>query len=172
MKKLILLLSFLVSLMVFGQENNQSKHHLGGHIGSVSGMGFSYRYWPTKLGGQLTFIPIFKNGGDYYMSSGISALYTLKESQFVDLYSYLGFHLTNNKYTYTEQYPTPITTVNKYNTYNTGLGIGLKFKLFKNNMDFSLQGGYGFYNIKKDTYTNKTSFQTYLAAGIGLYYHL
>lgn len=175
MKKSIVLLSFLFSLMVFGQENNQSKHHIGGHLGSVSGMGFSYRYWPTKLGGQITFVPVFKKDGGYLISSGISALYTLKQSQFVDLYAYWGFHLINTKSTFNIYDPyDPSIIILQQNTYknyyNTGLGVGFKFKLL-DNLDFCLQGGYGVY-MSEDNFINQLFYKTNIAGGIGLYYKL
>jgi len=174
MKKISLIILLILSSAIFAQ-NKTHKHYLGAHAGSVSGLGFSYRYWPNKFGGQFTFIPVLKKGGNYFISSGVSLLYTLKEGKHVDLYSYLGFHLINTKNTsviYDPIDPTKIynkiTTYN--NIYNTGVGIGFKFKLF-NVLDFCLQGGYGMYDIRKN-YLNKASFELNMAGGIGLYYKL
>ena len=83
-------------------------HHLGLHAGSTTGLGFSYRYWPAKLGFQVTGIPIFNGDNRNYISGGVSLLYLFKENKVVDLFGYIGNHLIleTNEYVYYYDYQT------------------------------------------------------------------
>ncbi|MGV6860177.1 MAG: hypothetical protein ACWA41_00305 [Putridiphycobacter sp.] len=166
MKKILTLSFLLFGLFIFGQTNEKSKHYLGGHAGSISGLGFSYRYWPNKIGFQVTGVPIFQEGGEYFHSVGASLLYLLKDHKNADLYAYTGFHLIArqyNYYDYSNGYE--IITPQKVNRYTTGAGIGVKFDFLKV-LDVSVQGGYGLY------FGDNSNFNTSIAGGIGIYYHL
>jgi len=178
MKVSILLLSFLVfSTVSFAQDTLQkrSPHYIGTHAGSVSGIGFSYRYWPKKLGFQLTAIPIFQSNKRNFISAGVSALYLLKEGKHIDLYSYLGFHFMNQKsvgFT-TDTLGNYVNAVSIEQHINYGVGLGVKINLLKV-LDLSLQLGAGFYRTNQThPYLNiNPDYFFYGAGGIGIYYHI
>jgi len=171
MKKIILsLLVMSFTLSSIAQDEKKvvpsPKHHLGLHAGATTGYGISYRYWPTKFGGEITAAPRFEKGGDYRVSLGLSLLYTLKENQKYTIYSYFGNSLLaiqrENKI------DNPITgiytyEVQKKEAYNASLGFGLKINFWEN-INFNLQGGYGVYDITNDINTNFTG-------EVGIYYH-
>jgi len=171
MKKIIL------ALLVFGFTFSSSaqdqekpyvapKHFLGVHAGFTTGRGLSYRYWPSKFGGEITAAPRFKKGGQYSISTGLSLLYKLKETKRYTAYAYVGNSLLATK-AKSESY-NPITQISTYKIkettiYNASLGLGYKIN-FWDNLDFNVQLGYGFYEITTDFNTNITS-------EISMYYH-
>jgi len=153
MNKLILSI-FTVFCITFTSSAQDSKtkapHSIGLHAGAISGLGFSYRYWPSKLGVQITTIPIFRKNGNHFFSAGLSALYTLNEGEKVDLYGYLGNHILS-------------TSKNPNVIYNVGVGFGFKIN-FLESMDFNMQAGYGMYDLTNQFFTS-------LTGELGLYYH-
>jgi len=171
MKKIFFILIVLLSINSSAQDN--TKHYLGAHAGSISGMGFSYRYWPKKLGFQLTAIPIFKANKRNFISAGISVLYLLKEGKHIDLYTYLGFHYINRKFIdYSpDEFGNPIEKIVTEQNTNSGIGLGFRINLLKV-LDLSLQGGYGFYNTNINTSYSNPFYSLSIAGGAGLYYHL
>lgn len=165
-----LFLALIIGNQTFATSDSTSTsistpHYLGFHAGGTTGLGFSYRYWPSRWGGQITGIPIF--GEDYsYGSIGLSALYNLRDNEKVDLFAYLGNHINYNTYNYM-YYDDNGQVVNenvKYTQYNIGLGLGLDFKVF-DQIHISAQGGYGLMDV-----TN--SFSTFFTGEFGLYYNL
>ena len=174
MKKIIIiaLMSFLGTSAYTQMESSvnfsdETKHYLGLHLGSTTGLGFSYRYWPKLVGFQVTALPIFSKGGTYDVSTGLTLLYTLRDNNVVDFYSYFGQHLISRKYTDWVQdvsAPNGFKTVDVFETiYNLGVGVG--FRLDSKYIDFNIQVGYGAYDVLND-------FNTNIAGEIGLYYHL
>jgi len=172
MKNIFYIIIVFLSINLSAQSN--TKHYLGAHAGSISGLGFSYRYWPKKLGFQLTAIPIFQSNKRNFISAGVSALYLLKEGKHIDLYSYLGFHFINRKSVVYNINPFGkyIANVTTQQNFNTGIGLGFRINLLKV-LDLSLQGGYGFYKtrVSNNTYF-KPNYSLNFAGGVGLYYHI
>ena len=154
-----LLISIICISLISSNANSQStdslkvikKYHVGTHQSSLGGLGLSFRYWPGKLGVQVTALPIFREGQGHFFSAAVTALYTFQEGKKVDLYGYWGNHYLSIK-----------GSGNANNSLNTGLGMGFKIN-FTESLNFNIQAGYGFYNI-----TN--SFTSTLAGGVGLYY--
>jgi hypothetical protein len=171
MKNLFYIIIVFLSINLSAQNN--TKHYLGGHAGSISGLGFSYRYWPKKLGFQLTTIPIFQTNKRNFISAGVSALYLLKEGKNIDLYSYVGFHFINRKYVdfYPDIYGNLIEQISTQQITNTGIGLGFRINLLKV-LDLSLQGGYGFYKTNNSQYNFNPNYSLNFAGGVGLYYHI
>jgi hypothetical protein len=130
-----------------------NKHHVGLHLSSLSGLGFSYRYWPERLGGQITVMQVFNKSGGHFISLGATGLYTLKKGKTVDLYSYLGTHYLSIKFS---------SNQNGISSFNSGLGIGFKINL-SDFLNLNIQSGYGVYTA------NETTVGT-IAGGLGLYY--
>jgi hypothetical protein len=175
MKKIILSLIVLASVFnSVAQDEKETfispKHFIGLHAGSTTGYGISYRYWPTKFGGEITSSPRFERDGLYTVSTGLSFLYKLKENKRYTIYSYVGNSLLatkQNEYTsifnqVTGTYFT-ISTIEKREEYNASIGFGYKVNFWQN-LDFNLQAGYGFYDLTNDLYTNFTG-------EISMYYH-
>mgnify|MGYP000713519805 CR=1 FL=1 len=136
-------------------------HHLGLHTSSLGGLGFSYRYWPGKMGVQVTALPVFRKKKGHFVSLAANLLYTLKEGRKVDLYTYTGIHyvgVKSSEFTSNQG----VITSNKSESINLGLGIGFKINLTEF-LNLNLQTGYGFYNINND-------FISTMAGGVGLYY--
>lgn len=171
MKKIILSLIVLASAFnSVAQDEKETfispKHFIGLHAGPTRGYGISYRYWPTKFGGEITANPRFRKGGEYSISTGLSFLYKLKENERHTFYSYVGNSILATKRKENTFNPnTQITTSEIKETveYNASLGLGYKIN-FWDNLDFNLQIGYGFYEITTD-------FNTNFSSEVGLYYH-
>jgi hypothetical protein len=178
MKKIILslfLIAFtLSSIAQVGTEDfTPSKHFIGLHAGSTTGYGLSYRYWPTKFGGEITTSPKINADNTYSISTGLSLLYKLKENEKYSIYSYLGNSLLLTKFEnwdYNQGVWDPnnqngqyTVTTKKYAQYNASIGLGYKVNFWQN-LDFNLQAGYGVYDLTNAIYTNVTG-------EIGLYYH-
>ena len=130
------------------------KHHIGMHASSLGGLGFSYRYWPSKLGVQVTALPIFRKNKSQLLSVGATALYALKKGKTVDLYAYTGLHYLRTT--------SGNQGGNVINALNTGVGVGFKINLSES-FNLNLQTGYGLYNITGQLFTS-------IAGGGGLYY--
>jgi len=167
---LVCISAFCLSQTEHSKINNTHAHHIGLSGGGVTGIGFSYRYWPSKWGVQITGIPILlENKSGSFTSIGLSALYTFKDSRIVDLYGFFGNHFTSykQKFDYTDSNGNIIENSNKDNLFNIGAGFGLKFD-FLESLNFNIQSGVGMFGI-----TNKSSSPiTTLTAELGLYYNL
>lgn len=162
MKKFILLLSFgIFSLISLAQEPADGKftHRLGLNFGGVTGLGPSYRYWPGKLGVQITFLPVkveeewqdplhIKDFYESYfglyesttfISAGLSCMYTVKQNPKYRLVTYLGNHFIVSE---------------ESQIYNLGGGFGITFDY---RVGFSLLLGYAGYDITGDPVTFPTA---------------
>jgi hypothetical protein len=130
-----------------------SKHEFGLNAGFTTGLGFSYRYWPGKLGIQATVLPIKTESSwtdildvqSLYQSYnidvsnkkmtslGMTALLTLDEGQRCRFFSYLGNHYIIKDHD---------------ESYNFGLGVGLAVK---SPVSFNIMIGYGAYDVLETT---------------------
>jgi hypothetical protein len=145
MKILLISILFCISLNTFSQkEPKPGKHQVGANFGFTTGLGFSYRYWPDKLGVQFTFVPVIYDTTTF-ISLGLTGLLTLSETKYFKPFLYLGNHyvITQND---TE--------------YNIGFGPGFSFGSAIR-LNFML--GYGFYDVM-DT------FNLFPTAEIGVFY--
>jgi hypothetical protein len=170
MKKLIVCLSFaLISGAVFAQEEsigNEFKYSLGVHAGGVTGNGFSFRYVPDNFGIQVTGIPIFNGRNDFYSSTAVSLMYTVRKHEKLDLFTYFGSHLEHRRYeSWIDIWPEPIEpqTFRETNLH-LGLGAGINIHLWEI-IDLSLQAGYGLFNVNRSDFI-----RTGLTGEIGVYY--
>ena len=130
-------------------ESAFSSHYLGMNAGFSTGIGLSYRYWPSKLGVQVSCIPfktekswndllnikeIYKNYGidvqdKKFISLGITGLLTIRQYERFNIFSYWGNHFLIQK---------------KSTIYNSGCGIGFAVN---RPFGFNLMVGYGVYDI-------------------------
>ena len=121
---------------IFAQDDEllQQDHKFGFNFGSTSGIGFSYKYQPSKFGLQIVAIPILDEGGDFLYSTGFSFLYRFSESRKFDAFGYIGNHIEN------------IGGSSDFG-YHLGIGVGLDFHVWRNVLDLNLQFGYGIYYL-------------------------
>jgi len=156
-KSLILIcLCIFITASAENTEKAFSPHQVGFILGSSTGMGPSYKFWPGRFGIQLSFLPykvdsewddlldvqgiaqeVFNyerptTGQDKFISLGLSGLWTFKQYKNYKLITYLGNHLilTNDK-----------------NIYNIGSGVGISFD---KRVSFNVMLGYGAYDIIHD----------------------
>jgi len=143
----IVLLVAMSTLLSFAQEEKEYyKNEFGAHAGFTSGVGLSYRHWFNRVGAQVTAIPI-KSDNMFFGSLGLTGMYSLKRSKYVQAYLYLGNHFFTYDDTYYEYDPsTGYETEHKQrNTqYNIGFGPGFSFGRV---VTFSLMVGYGAYDV-------------------------
>lgn len=145
--RLLTLFSFFMLLSVSSHaqdslETKTSPHHLGIHRGAISGNGLSYRYWPSKWGIQITGLPVLYRNNNSFFSTGVSALYLIKDHEKLDLFAFGGNNI--------ELDISPNTT---NVSYNLGVGVGIKAQLSQS-FNINLQGGYALKDIGSDIHTN------------------
>ena len=152
MKKHILTLFLLVTLsqiqaqtFLDSTEVKINNNELGAHAGFTTGLGLSYRHWFNKVGLQFTTIPV-KTDEAFFLSLGFTGMYSLKKTNTVRTYLYVGNHLISNdegtgKYQTTGSYKEITTRTTRY---NIGFGPGFAFG---RTVTYNIQFGYGLYDI-------------------------
>ena len=148
----LLILSFCL-LPVESQENRQDpsagetnlKHGIGMAAGWSTGYGISYRYWPGKVGFQLTATPYFEK--DFAQPSlGVAGLLKLTEIEWLRFFLYLGNHYlyrSYENYSQWDEFGNPVGPVvkDRQHRYIAGIGPGFEFLLGKK---FGLNLMFGF----------------------------
>ncbi len=125
-------------------------HRVGFQAGTTTGVGFSYKYQPSKFGFQLVSMPIFDGDGNVLASFGLSGLYRFSELRRADLFGYLGNHIFLGRTDW---------------GYHLGIGAGVDWHVWPGVLDVNFQAGYGIY------YLNDRPFSL-LTGEIGLHYLL
>jgi hypothetical protein len=152
--KLLFSVSFLIfTLSSIAQE--KTAHHVGTSAGMTTGFGLSYRYWPSKLGFQLTALPTIIQDNGSLTSFGASALYSINDGGKIDLYGYFGNSIIYSKGSFSSDI-----------IYNSGIGFGLKLDIF-DDLNINTQFGYGGIDL-----TNKNQARFTFIGEFGLYYHI
>lgn len=147
MKITILIAALSLVFMTYAQDENAGlrepkSNSLGLHAGFTTGLGFSYRFMPNKLGAQFTIAPFFNTRTqNNFLSVGVSVLYKFFETRKTDFFGYLGNHY--------------ISTTNSDPIYNMGIGTGLNLYASRF-FYFSFQVGYGVYNVNNLPSSNLT----------------
>jgi hypothetical protein len=147
MKYTILIAALSLVFFTSAQDDNSGlrepkSHAVGLHAGFTTGLGFSYRFMPKKLGLQLTTAPFFNTRSqDNFLSLGASVLYKFFETRKTDLFGYVGNHYISTTFS------DPI--------YNVGVGAGLNLYASRF-FYFSFQAGYGVYSINNFPFSNLT----------------
>jgi hypothetical protein len=168
-KLIILFLLFFRTGFVEAQKTDStySSHYFGMHAGFCTGIGLSYRYWPSKIGVQISCIPLktekkwndllniqglYKNYGievedKKFISLGITGLLKVSQLDYSTIFTYWGNHFLIQK---------------DKTIYNSGIGIGFAVN---RPFGFNLMLGYGVYDIFKQ--------QNILPSiELGFFYHL
>jgi hypothetical protein len=135
MKYVILFSIFLMCIPAKAKEseNRAFNNYVGLNAGYTSGLGFTFGYWPNKIGAQISILPI-STEQEKFFSLAITTFYTLKKGNHIKSYFFLGNHLVSNE----------IDT-----EYNIGFGPGFEVG---SRVVYSLRGGFGFYDIT-DTFS-------------------
>ncbi len=152
-------ISYAQSLNDISTPEKKRNHSLGMHAGSTTGYGVSYRYWPDKLGLQVTLFP-FISSDNSYLSLGISGLMKVHELEKLDVFLYLGNHFrySQDKYYYDfNQYE-----FDNYLNWSIGFGGGLNIRIAKI-LRLSVMTGLGNYDILNN-------YQLTFAGELGFYY--
>jgi hypothetical protein len=168
---LIIILAFLFQCtQAIAQDKPEVRidgpHQFGIHAGATTGLGLAYRYWPKKIGLQFTTVPVFYQGNDYYVSTGLMAMYKLKEAKTYNMFFYYGNHMIFQSNSYIMYDPYPAVTYSEHRTdelvWNTGMGLGFNIH-FDSQFSMDLMMGYGLYDISNDIHTM-------LAGEVGFFY--
>lgn len=134
-------------------EQNQYRNEVGFNLGSTSGMGFSYRHWINRVGFQVTALP-YKTGRDFFMSTGLTGMLTLRQEQRVRIFLYWGNSILLDNSYHTESYDYTNERGEHCTRYeerrvlssqcNTGFGLGFSLGRI---VAFNVSLGYGAYNV-------------------------
>jgi hypothetical protein len=111
---------------------------VGVNIGTTSGVGLSYIYWPGKSGFQLTFLPLLDKKHSY-LSIGATYLHKIKDFPHSTFFIYGGNHIAN-MFGSDDDYK-----------WHIGIGPGVEYYIFDFVVHFML--GYGVYNIPDNIMT-------------------
>lgn len=106
MKRLLQILLFLLCFLYASLGKSQIldslrtkilprlDHYFGANVGAATGIGFSYRSWLDKNGGQITFLPIYDEVFSY--SFGLSYLREIMHKNGKPrIIAFAGIHDTN-----------------------------------------------------------------------------
>ncbi|OFX62213.1 MAG: hypothetical protein A2046_00890 [Bacteroidetes bacterium GWA2_30_7] len=163
MKKILIFVFFgILSLTITAQEQQKVekiihlkkyKHSIGIGAGATTGLGISYRYFPKKLGFQFNFVPFYEDyGSESFVSTGLTLLYNLKETEQSAFYAYFGNHYLHNTYgnnvnlfNNNSRYYDYDKPNLQYDFYNSGIGMGLEFST-KKQVTLNIMLGYAQYN--------------------------
>lgn len=152
----IVICLFVCQNMSLAQNESAFKppHHFGLHAGAATGLGFSYRYWPSDWGVQVTGIPIFGPNNNFF-SFGANGLYSIRENRLIDFFGYAGGHFLRITANF----------VGEEEVLTLGAGFGIKIDLW-DVINLNLQTGYSGYNI------GGTSTIGAFSGGLGIYYNM
>ena len=159
-RKLLTMFCILYSLVLVAQENGfeTKKNEFGFHAGASTGIGLSYRYWPDKVGIQITALPV-KNRGDAWISAGVTGLYSFYESRNLRFFGYAGSHMMYTKRSEYSGSSSQYVDV-KSTKFNLGAGPGFGFGTV---IRLNIMVGYGFYDLTGE-------FNMYPTGECGLYF--
>lgn len=178
MRKLILILivsTFCVIPELSAQEKDNSTnagnvdlnkftHGIGAAAGFTTGYGLSYRYYMDRWVFQGTFAPVVEGADRMTFSSGLTFMYRLADTEFVNLYLYESNHWHYYKNEWESNY-TPYNSIEVHTNYSmdvenyihSGIGVGFEFILW-DRVSFNLMTGYsvkyGRYHYKRHLFVN------------------
>jgi hypothetical protein len=125
---IFLLLIYCFPLTAQNPEKKEYKNFVGINADFLTGLGFTYGYWPGKIGIHISALPIATNEKTL-LSAALTGYYSLNRTKYFNGYLFLGNHLVTNK-TNTE--------------YNIGFGPGMEVG---SRVVFSLRGGIGMFDV-------------------------
>lgn len=150
MKPLAISILLLLPLCVWAQDEelnddnntNPFTNEVGFNAGGTTGIGLSYRHWFNRIGLQVTAMP-FKLENDFFLSAGLTGLYSLRNTKYTRMYAYWGNHVFYLRESYYEQIgDQPILNYGSDTFYCSGIGIGFSFGRV---VAFNISVGYAAY---------------------------
>ncbi len=117
------------------QKNDESKsrpHYLGVNAGFTTGIGFSYRYSPSKNAYQVTLLPLY-DSKNTYLSFGLGYFREIRKLNEFRFMVYTGSSL---------QYRS-----SDIHGYTNNLGAGFGFEFSQNAFSYNLMLGYAAYDM-------------------------
>ena len=153
-------LTFALCFSSYGQDTLKQKSDfvqkykwgIGLGLGATTGLGFSLKYHPKRIGIQLNFIPYIDNeNSEKFISAGLTLTHDLEKTKYSNFYLYFAnsliyrsFQTTYDEYTPYIGYTTYYNT-DSYLKYNSGLGFGFEFDT-QRRVVLNLMGGYAQYD--------------------------
>ena len=127
-----------------GTPAKRGVHQIGANAGLTTGVGLSYRYWPGRLGVQVSALPQFEfDGSGHYLNGAITGLFLVKDDGWARLFLFSS--VFQNRYRY--YYSDPNYTEDSLDiTTNVGLGFGYDFILGKD-LSLGLMSGFGGFDL-------------------------
>lgn len=156
---LLIMVFFIVALnMVVAQrEHTSSPHRLGIQGCMTTGGGLSYKYFPNKIGVQITLFHVVDRSDFGFTIMGANGLFKIKENDNYTIYNYTGGGLLSKS-----SYQNKLQGYTRENIYTVGTGIGFNFSIGKK-YEYSFQTGIL-------TLFKNTIYGVYPSAGMGFYY--
>ena len=108
MKHLAISILLLLPLCGWAQDEERTNdtnpfvNEIGLNAGGTTAIGMSYRHWFNRIGLQVTAMP-FKLENDFFLSAGLTGLYSLRNTKYTRMYAYWGNHVFYLRESYYEQ---------------------------------------------------------------------
>lgn len=135
-------------------ERNSAPHEIGLAAGFVTGYGLSYRYWPKKIGVQLTAFPLISND-ESYISAGLTGLVELDSRDWYRFFAFVGGNMNIQSYNdyYYDGYPYSTETMVRVEEtrYTVGFGPGIEFTP-GGRIGLNIMTGFQYYYENKDNW--------------------
>lgn len=171
-KRVVLIVAIMIPVIAFSQNQpneseykNELKFGVGAAAGFSTAYGLSFRYWPAKLGIQLTTAPYISKY-DTQISFGATVLNTIKQDDRIRLFIYFGNHILYEKWDYSYDIYSN-SDISKYTTWIMGAGPGFEFTILRK-MSFNLMFGLASYS--NFNANNENDWMLNMTAETGLYY--
>ncbi len=148
MYKILIISTFLAVAFIFSSANvlvagqnseaekeqgiHSSQHAFGFGAGITTGYGLSYRYFENRFGIHANFAPFYTERR-YHLSTGLSILFKIESTEYVNFYLYQGNHLLTEYYKKTQKHT--------YRWFN-GLGVCIEI-IMRERASFNIMGGFG-----------------------------
>ncbi|HKK66986.1 MAG TPA: hypothetical protein VJ946_02200, partial [Bacteroidales bacterium] len=160
-------LMFVLSLLfcatsVYAQENTEAPdenstdtkfedltHGIGAAAGFTTGYGLSYRYYYNRMVFQATFSPVVENPDNMTFSSGLTFMYRLTQTDYINFYLYESNHWNYSVYEYESGGWYSYGSSNYYSSLtrdtesyiHSGVGVAFEFVLW-DRLSVNLMTGY------------------------------
>lgn len=152
-------------------------HEFGIASGITTGYGLSYRYWPNKIGIQLTAFPVVSSN-DKNLSLGLNSLMRLDSKEWYRLYAFVGGNFNWTENSDYDEFEDGVwgpwellfnlnPPAEEQKKYTFGVGPGIEFtpgRHFGINLMTGFRYSYTDFNISKDSRTLS------LTIDFGVYY--
>jgi hypothetical protein len=156
---LVVMLFLIAVINTSGQETlKRNPHGIGLNIGSFSGGGLTYNYFPKKFGFQTNVFIVnetYQNGFNFMGIIGGSMMYSVQRKEHFNIF----FHLTNSYWYERSKSESPYDGhVFHYDAGQYQIGTGPGLEIYSEHFSWTFFYGFGFYN----------NFETFFTLGGGV----